>query len=577
MASPVILGINASHGHSSACAVVGGKLVAAAEEGRFHPIKDWAGLPVESVRYCLSAAGLEFGDVDVLASNSDPSAAMAQKVWYVLRHRPDPRFVLESLRHRAARRSAVDLLEEALGEPFLGRTEEVEHHRAHLSSAFHVSPFEEAVVVSVDGFGDFASACWGVGRGSEIRIDGRVYFPHSLGVFCQAMTQFIGFPHYADEYEVMGLASCGEPRYLDAMRQVVRLKPHGGFALNLDYFVHHRATFAGPWENTEPTVGLLFSSKLESLLGPARQADAPVEQRHKDIARSVQAMYEEAFFHLLNALHRRYGLDALALAGGCAMNSVANGKVTRMTPFRNLYVQSPAGDAGGALGAAFSAWHGEASSSARFRMDHACAGPEVTTDALRSFMGDRREAIEAAGCVVEEVLDLGALCTRTASAIAQGKVVGWFQGRMEWGPSALGNRSILGDPRRADMTEILNLKFKRGASFRPFAPSILRERLSEWFEQDGDVPVMLQEKRAQIPAVTHVDGSGHLQTVTRESNPRYYALIEAFEAQTGVPMVLNISLSENAPLVCQPQEALDCFLRTKMDVLVLAEWFIERC
>ena len=604
---PAILGLNAYHGDSSACLVVDGKLVAAAEEERFRRIKHWAGLPSESVRYCLAAAGLGLAEVDVIAINSDPRAALLQKAWYTLRHRPDPAYVWERLRNRARRRGVAELLSESLGQSFRGQVEFVEHHRAHLSSAFHVGPFEEAVVVSVDGFGDFASAAWGVGKGVDIRIDGRVHFPHSLGVFYQALTQYLGFPHYGDEYKVMGLAPYGGEvaTYLEALRRVVRLKPDGGFELELAYFRHHREKFEYAWDNGEPKVGALFSSELEKLLGPARRGGEPLEQKHKDIARAVQAMYEEAFFHLLNTLHARYGLDALALAGGCAMNSVANGKVTLRTPFRQIYVQSAAGDAGGAIGAAFSAWHGSKGTlpferatgsmgsvpfepkgsvpfERGFRMEHAYWGPEAGPVEMRKFVDASRSAILAAGCQIEEMPDQAALCQRTAAAIADGQVVGWFQGRMEWGPRALGNRSIVCDPRRADMKDILNAKIKRRESFRPFAPSVLREAVPDWFELDGDVPFMMQvfpiraAQRAKIPAVTHVDGSGRLQTVHRDTNPRYYALIEAFRDRTGVPMVLNTSFNENEPVVCRPAEALDCFLRTKMDVLVLGDWFIHR-
>jgi carbamoyltransferase len=458
---------------------------------------------------------------------------------------------------------------------------EVEHHLAHLSSAFHVSPFDDAVVVSVDGFGDFASAAWGVGRGAEIAIDDKVYFPHSLGIFYQAMTQWLGFPHYGDEYKVMGLAPYGRPQYLAEMRRVVQLQDDGGFKLNLDFFRHHKEKVEYEWENGEPKVGELFSDALVELLGPVRGKGEELTQRHKDIARSVQAMYEEAFFHLLNVLHKRHGGDTLCLAGGCAMNSVANGKVYRNTPFRKVYIQSAAGDAGGAIGAAFAVWH-KLGGKRGFVMDHAYWGPHFADADLRALLDANAAALREQGCAVMRIENEAALCERTATAISEGKVVGWFQGRMEWGPRALGNRSILGDPRRADMKDILNLKIKRRESFRPFAPSILRESVSDWFEQDDDVPFMMQvypiraEKRPVIPAVTHVDGSGRLQTVLAETNPRYHRLIGAFGHMTGVPIVLNTSFNENEPVVCKPEEALDCFLRTRMDVLVMGDWFIER-
>ncbi|MEI7931469.1 MAG: carbamoyltransferase C-terminal domain-containing protein, partial [Alphaproteobacteria bacterium] len=371
------------------------------------------------------------------------------------------------------------------------------------------------------------------------------------------------------------------PLFLDEMRKIVRLKDDGGFALNLSYFRHHREKIDYTWTGGSPEVGDLFSPALEALLGPRRDPAQPLTQRDKDMARSAQAMYEEAFFHLLSALHKRHPVEAVCIAGGCGNNSVANGKIRRLTPFNNVYVQSAAGDAGGAIGAAFSVWTDEGGARG-FVMDHAYWGPSFGPEAIGSLVKVHASELKAAGCKVEVVKDDAKLCARTAEAVAAGKVVGWFQGRMEWGPRALGARSIIGDPRRADMKEILNAKIKRRESFRPFAPSVLEEAVEDWFEEDDAVPFMMQvfqireQRRVQIPAVTHVDGSGRLQTVSAVTNPRYHRLISAFRDLTEVPMVLNTSFNENEPVVCTPAEALDCFLRTKMDVLVLGETFIER-
>ena len=577
-----ILGINAFHGDSSACLIRDGVLVAAAEEERFRRIKHWAGFPSESIKYCLAEVGISLSDVAHVAINQDSRASLGRKILYTLTNLPSPALVLDRLRNKSKRDSLQTHLAKAFpNQAFSGQIHAVEHHLAHLSSAFHVSPFEEAVAVSVDGFGDFSSAAWGVGRGTNIEVEGRVHFPHSLGIFYQALTQFVGFPHYGDEYKVMGLAPYGEPRYLEQMRQIVHLQPDGDFKLNLKYFRHHREKIAYEWENGIPAVGTLFSPALSALLGPARGKDDPLEQKHKDIARSVQAMYEEAFFHLLNTLHARHKLDAVTVAGGCGMNSVANGKIVLKTPFSQVYVQSAAGDAGGAIGAAYSVWH-QLGGVQRFHMNHAYWGPSFSNQEIGELLAARQTDLAGQNCSVEQISDESELCRRTATAIAEGQVIGWFQGRMEWGPRALGNRSILGDPRRADMKDILNLKIKRRESFRPFAPSVLREAVPEWFEQDAEVPFMMQvfqireAQRPRIPAVTHVDGSGRLQTVSRDTNPRYHKLIEAFREQTGVPMVLNTSFNENEPVVCRPDEALDCFLRTKMDVLVLGDWVVKR-
>jgi len=408
-----------------------------------------------------------------------------------------------------------------------------------------------------------------------------VYFPHSLGIFYQALTQYLGFPHYGDEYKVMGLAPYGKPAFMDAMRKIVRLKPDGPYELDLAYFRHHKEQVTYQWTDGSPEFGDLFAPALEALLGPCRAPNDPFDDRHRDIARSVQAMYEEAFFHLIGALQKRYGLTDLALAGGCAMNSVANGKVRRMTPFRRVYVQSAAGDAGGAIGAAFALWH-QVGGARSFVMDHAYWGPQFSSGDIHALMAARQSEIDAAGCSVEYIADEAELCRRAAVAIAEGRVVGWFQGRMEWGPRALGNRSIVCDPRRADVKAILNAKIKRRESFRPFAPSVLAEAVTDWFEEDDDVPFMMQvfqireDKRRLIPAVTHVDGSGRLQTVYRRTNPRYHRLIESYRDLTGIPIVLNTSFNENEPVVCEPKEALDCFLRTRMDVLIMGETILLR-
>jgi carbamoyltransferase len=578
----IILGLNAFHGDSSAALVCDGKLVAAAEEERFRRLKHWAGFPSQAIAYCLREAGITLADVQHVAINQDSRANLFRKFAHLVKHRPDIGLMVGRLKNRQARKGISSLLTASFpGERLHGEVHRVEHHLAHLSSAFHVSPFDEAVVVSVDGFGDFASAAWGAGKGTALSVDGQVYFPHSLGIFYQALTQYLGFPHYGDEYKVMGLAPYGRPAFMDAMRKIVRLRPNRTYELDLTYFRHHRERVSYQWTDGSPEFGDLFAPALEELLGPRRAPDQPLDDRHRDIACSVQGMYEEAFFNLIGRLHERYGLKDLALAGGCAMNSVANGKVRRMTPFRRVYVQSAAGDAGGAIGAAFALWH-KLGGARSFVMDHAYWGPQFDHADIDRLIAAQGAEIEATGCTIEEISDEAELCRRTAAAIAEGKVVGWFQGRMEWGPRALGNRSIVCDPRRADMKTILNAKIKRRESFRPFAPSVLDDAVADWFEEDDAVPFMTQVfqiregKRSLIPAVTHVDGSGRLQTVSRRTNPRYYRLIETFRDLTNVPMVLNTSFNENEPVVCQPKEALDCFLRTQMDLLVMGEAFIER-
>jgi carbamoyltransferase len=581
-ASVIILGINAFHGNSSAALIRDGVLVAAVEEERFRRIKNWAGFPSQSIAYCLRAAGISVSDIDHLAVNQDDRAQLFRKVAYLLTRTPDFRLVIDRLKKRRDRQSLPELLSRAFpGQRFRGVFHAVEHHLAHLASAFYVSPFHEAALVSLDGFGDFSSAAWGVGHGKNLTIQGRVLFPHSLGIFYQALTQLLGFPQYGDEYKVMGLAPYGEPSLLEEVRRLVKLKVNGGFELDLTYFRHHRDRVEFQWTSGRPETADLFSPALEQLLGPRRHGSDPLEKRHRDLARSVQAMYEEAFFNLIGVLQNSCGLTNLALAGGCAMNSVANGKVRRFTGFRKVYVQSAASDAGGAIGAAYAVSH-RLGSGRSFVMNHAYWGPQFGASEINALLTSQQSRLADADCTVREIANEAELCRTAAGAVARGRIMGWFQGRMEWGPRALGNRSIICDPRRADMRTILNAKIKRRESFRPFAPSVLAEAVLEWFEEDDAVPFMMQvfqirpEKRSAVPAVTHIDGSGRLQTVSRDANPRYHHLIESFRDLTGIPMVLNTSFNENEPVVCTPEQALDCFLRTEMDVLVLGEMMVSR-
>lgn len=576
----IILGVNAYHADAAACIVRDGKLIAAAEEERFRRIKHWAGFPSEAIGYCLREAKVDLGDVAHVAVNRSGRANFFRKLSYVAFRRPSPQLLLKRLRNRKQVTHIADEFAALPGRPFAGEIEYVEHHLAHLASAFYPSPFSAATVVSVDGFGDFASAAWGTGSATTLSLDGRVLFPHSLGIFYQAMTQYLGFPHYGDEYKLMGLAAYGGPSCRQQVEKLLAMNEDGSFALDLRYFRHHREDIAYEWHGGEPVCGPLYSQALVEALGPSRDPASSITDRHRNLAWATQAVYEDAFFHLLTTLQRRHGHTAIALAGGCAYNSVANGKIKDRTAFRECYLQSAAGDAGGAIGAAYAVWHRHGARTAE--MTHAFWGPSFSDAELAALLTDRRAAIEAEHCSLSQIADEKDLIETTARAIADGLVVGWFQGRMEWGPRALGNRSILGDPRRADMKNILNLKIKRRESFRPFAPSILREAVADWFVRDEDVPFMLQvlpirpERRAQIPAVTHVDGTGRLQTVDRASNPRYYALIGAFARLTGVPMVLNTSFNENEPVVCRPEEALDCFLRTQMDLLVLGNHVVRR-
>ena len=578
----IILGLNAHHADASAAIVVDGKLVAAAEEERFRRIKHWAGFPSAAIEYCLREAGVALNGVDHIAVNRDPNARLWQRAKFLIAKRPS----IGAIKRRLENRGKIKDLRTELVETFKldslePRLHHVEHHRAHLASAFFVAPFEEAALLSIDGFGDFVSSMWGVARGNHIEVLGEIGFPHSLGIFYTAMTQYLGFPHYGDEYKVMGLAPYGRPAFMNEMRDIVRVAD-GRFELNTDYFTHDTIGLDMVWQGGSPVIGPVYSEKLIEKLGPMRAAQDPIEQKHKDLAASMQAMFEEAYFALANSLYEKTRVPNFCLAGGCGYNSVANGMLFDRSPYREQYIQAAAGDAGGAIGAAYWVWNETLRQPRAFVMDHAYWGPQYSDGEIDKAVFARRADLEEAHCVLHRVTNERELCRRTAEQVAKGNVVGWFQGRLEWGPRALGNRSIVCDPRRADMKNILNEKIKRRESFRPFAPSILRDAVGEWFETDYDVPFMLQvyqireEKRAQIPAVTHVNGSGRLQSVTEAQNARYYHLIEAFRDETGIPIVLNTSFNENEPVVNTPHEALDCFLRTKMDLLVMGDLMISR-
>jgi len=575
-----ILGINAYHGNASAAIVCEGRLLAAVEEERFNRVKYAAGFPAQAIRYCLHAAGLELKDIDHVAVPRNPYARLGTKLLYALRM---PSFARERMKVLAKFTGIPEALAQAFdADPakIAAKFHRVEHHQAHLASAFFVSPFERAALLSADGLGDFASTMWGTGDGNRMKIDGAIAFPHSLGLFYSAVTQYLGFLKFGDEYKVMGLAAYGEPDQLEAFRDIVRADGDG-FRLGLDYFTHHRTGPEMSWAEADktPTLGKMFSEGMEKKLGARRNPEDPLEQRHRNLASALQARLEEIYLGMLKKLAERTGLKAVCLAGGVAFNCVANGKIFDKTGFEQVYVHPAAGDAGLSVGAAYYVWHQVLGKPRSFVMDHAYWGPGYERDAIRAAIDVNRLAKN--GCRVEE-LGEDTLMQRTATIVADGKIIGWFQGRAEWGPRALGNRSIVADPRRPEMKETLNRRIKHREIFRPFAPSILAESTGKWFEKSHPSPFMTlaysvrPEKREKIPAPTHVDGTGRLQTVTRAANPRYWSLIKAFERITGVPVVLNTSFNDNEPIVCSPAEALDCFQRTQMDALVLGDFLITR-
>ena len=578
-----IIGINAFHADSSACLVIDGKLISAVEEERFNRIKHWAGFPIKSIKYCLEKSNLKISDIDHISINIDPKANYLKKLLFLAQHRPSFSLIFDRIKKKKKYNSIKEIINrEFKDHQFNGQINNIEHHYAHLSSAFHVSPFKEACILSVDGFGDFASTAWGYGKENDIKIDQKIFFPHSLGIFYQTITQYLGFKNYGDEYKIMGLAPYGNANYINELKKILLINPNGSFKLNLDFFKFHKENFNYRWEDGKVEMDNLYSNKLIELLGPERKKEEDLSQFHKDLAHSTQKVYEEAFLNILNNLYEKYQIDNLCIAGGCGMNSVANGKIKNQTKFKNIYIQPAAGDAGGSIGAAFTTHFKNSKNKRSFQMKHAYWGTSFNDDEILKCLNKSSEKIKIENCSFEKITDDDVLNSNVAKAISEGKVIGWFQGKMEWGPRALGNRSILGDPRRSDMKDILNLKIKRRESFRPFAPSILREHVKDWFENDDEVPFMMKvyqiknEKRNEIPAVTHVDGSGRLQTVYKDTNEKYYNLIKEFYNITNIPILLNTSFNENEPIVSNPQEALDCFLRTKMDILTLGNYLIQR-
>jgi carbamoyltransferase len=576
-----ILGINAYHGNSSAALVSDGQLIAAVEEERFNRVKYAAGFPAAAIRYCLDAAGIKLTDVEHIAIPRDPWARLGTKLMYAMRM---PRFARERAKVLAKFVGIPEALAQAFDmdpEQIRARFHRIEHHQAHLASTFFVSPFEQAALLSADGLGDFASTMWATGKGNRMDIHGAIPFPHSLGMYYTAITQYLGFWKFGDEYKVMGLGAYGEPAYLDEFRRIVKTNGSMGFRLGLEYFSHHKHGAEMSWRDAgkTPILGQIFSDYLEKQFGPTRPGSAPLEQKHKDMAATLQARLEEVLFHNLNALHAQTGQKALCLAGGVAFNCLANGKIFDRTPFEKVFVQPAAGDAGLAIGAAFHVYHQALGHPRSFVMKHAYWGPGYSATEIRTAMEER--SLPGAGVEISELPE-DELAKAAAQCIADGDVLGWFSGRAEWGPRALGNRSIIADPRRPEMKDILNRRIKHREIFRPFAPSILAEATAEFFEQSNPSPFMTfaysvrPEKRSALAAPTHVDGTGRLQTVEREANPRYWKLIREFGRLTGVPAVVNTSFNDNEPIVCRPEEAIDCFLRTQMDTLVLGNFLIRR-
>jgi carbamoyltransferase len=590
-----ILGISAFYHDSAAALIEDGEIIAAAQEERFTREKHDARFPAAAIAYCLEEKGIDLGGVDYVAFYDKPLLKFERLLDTYLAFAPRgfqsfrkamPLWIKEKLFQKELLRKR--LRQHANGFDWDKRLLFAEHHQSHAASAFYPSPFEEAVVLTMDGVGEWATTSIAIGRGRELDMVKEIHFPHSLGLLYSAFTYYAGFKVNSGEYKLMGLAPYGEPRYAQLIRDhLIDVKEDGSFRLDLSYFDY--------------CTGLrMTSDKFHGLFGgPPRKPDEPLTQRHMDLAASVQRVLEETVLRLTRTLAREIGVPNLCLAGGVALNCVANGKVLRDGAFQHLWIQPAAGDAGGALGAAYAVYHRLCErprlGNVQDLMQGGFLGPSYTQEEI-----ERR--LNAVGAQ-HHVLSESELIEAAVAAIVEGKAVGWFQGRMEFGPRALGARSILGDARSPRMQSLLNLKVKFRESFRPFAPSVLREDVSDWFELDADSPYMLivadvlerrrramseEEKalfgidklnvpRSEIPAVTHVDYSARIQTVHEETNPRYYALISAFKRLTGCPVIVNTSFNvRGEPLVCTPEDAFRCFMGTEIDVLAIGNCLLKK-
>jgi len=584
-----ILGISAFYHDSAACLLRDGKVIAAAQEERFTRKKHDPGFPTNAVQYCLREAGIQAADLACVGFYDKPLLTFERLLETHLATAPKGiRLFWKSMAVWLKKKLWIPhLIERELGcevKVLFG-----EHHESHAASAFYPSPFPEAAILTLDGVGEWTTTSYGFGRGAEIHTLGEIHFPHSLGLFYTAMTYFTGFKPNSGEYKLMGLAPYGQPRYVDRLLdEVIEIRPDGSFRLNLRYF-----NYLSGLTMTSPAMAQLLD-------GPPRQAESPMTQREMDIARSCQVITEEIMLRMTRHVHEVTGMRRLCLAGGVALNCVGNGRILREGPFEEIWIQPAAGDAGGALGVALALWHRHLDNprqveEGRDQMQAAYLGPEYSRDEIVAYL-------EGQEAPAEELSD-GELPHRVAQLLTEEKVVGWFQGRMEFGPRALGSRSILGDPRSPQMQSQMNLKIKYRESFRPFAPSVLRDRVAECFELDVDSPYMLlvapvvEDKRrdmsadeealfgidklnvprSEIPAVTHVDYSARVQTVSRQDNPRYYDAIAAFHSLTGCPLVVNTSFNvRGEPIVNTPEDAYRCFMRTEMDYLVMGNLLLDK-
>lgn len=574
----IILGLNIFHGDAAACIIKDGSIQIAIEEERINRIKHSSGFPIESIKYCLKYLNLNISDVDYICVNRNPKVNFLRKLIFILKNNPSFNYLSKRIKNLQNINSIEKILQNHFSKDELKfKVVNIEHHHAHISSAFHLSGFETSSVLSVDGFGDFVSTMWGHADKEKINIKKKIFFPHSLGIFYSAVTQHLGFPNYGDEYKLMGLSSYGKETQKDKIYKLFKNTSHE-FKLNLKYFNHTSSNFNFDFNEKKPVIGNLFNEKIIEILGRPRNSSDKISDYHIDIAKSTQCIYEEIFFKILNNLYEKTNNKNLCLSGGCAQNSVANGKIYSKTKFEKIYVSSSSGDSGGAIGAAVNFL---AKKKIYLKKENnSFYGPEFSEKEInKSILKNKDDLKDITKINFQSEEDL---ISYISKKILDKNIVGWFQKKMEWGPRALGNRSILANPAAINIKEIINSKIKRRESFRPFAPSVLQEHVEDWFNFSDEslfmsfVADVKKDKVKIIPSVVHTDGTGRLQTINKEVNLRFYNLIKKFYSISGIPMLLNTSFNENEPIVMTPDHAISCFIRTKMDILVLDNIVLDR-
>ena len=567
----VILGLNVFHADTAACIIVDGKIIAAIEEERFTRIKHFTGFPRNSINFCLKEASLTLNEIDYISVNYNKNYNLKEKIYFAVKNFYSSSFLRKaffSVKKGSLKKLFIKHFDLDVSEKF----KFIPHHLAHISSTFFFNKIDSALGFSFDGSGDF-STVEVYSLGDQIKLLEKINYPDSLGILYQAFTQFLGFKNYGDEYKVMGLAAYGKPLYVDRIIKILEDKKKF-FKLDLEYFDHHQSVIDYDFESGFPFFDDLYSSKLEKLFGKARTANQPVEQIHKDIAASLQKGFEEVVIKKLNQINKKYNNKNLCLAGGCAFNSSLNGKIIDKSNFKNVYFSPNVGDAGGSIGAALFV---AKDNNEKLRYNTSpYLGTHYTNKEIEKSVINKIKDMKHISFKYYDNLD--ELCEIVAKKLTMEGIIGWFQDRMEWGPRSLGNRSILGDPRNSRMREIINIKIKRREEFRPFAPAILREKASEYFNIDMESPYMTSVFEAKdnmkhiIPAVVHVDNTARVQTVSKIDNPKFYKLIQSFEELTGVPIILNTSLNVNEPICESPENALEIFTKTSMDMMVIQNW-----